>query len=227
MRSGAYAGRMRNLLVVALLASGCAVHTSGSRGVTRAEYRGGVKVMFTNASPATMCELRMSSDAQPEYGDNWLPEHGLASGKSLELHVAPGTYKAMWSTCPSGSNDGYYAATLWHETAVVISADVQLYAYVADGVAPTKHAALLGVDYTVVRFQGQAIGPIVAANAHPAQPVEEAQPVAAAPVPAEKLGAAAFIDTAAAKKVHRGKLRASLARTQDVASGGVAYHARR
>jgi len=186
---------MRNLLVVALLASGCAVHSSGSRGVTRAEYRGGVKVMFTNASPVTMCELRMSSDAQPEYGDNWLPERGVASGSSIELHVAPGTYKAMWSTCPSGK-DGYYAATLWHETAVAISGDVQLYAYVADGVAPTKHAALLGVDYTVVRFQGQAIGPIVAANAHPVKPVEE--PVVAA-APVAKLNAAAFIDPAAAK----------------------------
>lgn len=194
--------------------------------MTRAEYRGGVKVVFTNASPATMCELRMSSDAQPDYGDNWLPEHGLASGKSLEVQVRPGTYKAMWSTCPSGSKDGYYAATLWHETAVAISADVQLYAYVADGVAPTKHAALLGVDYTVVRFQGQAIGPIVAANAHPERAVEE--PVAVAPVvPAAKLGAAAFIDPAATKHAHRGKLRASLARTQDVVSGGVAYHARR
>jgi hypothetical protein len=218
---------MRNLVVVALLASGCAVHTSGSRGVTRAEYRGGVKVVFTNASPATMCELRMSSDAQPEYGDNWLPEHGLASGKSLEVQVRPGTYKAMWSTCPSGGKDGYYAATLWHETAVAISGDVQLYAYVADGVAPTKHAPLLGVDYTVVRFQGQAIGPIVAANAHPAQPVEEAEPVAAAPVPVEKLGAAAFIDPTAAKKAHGKAMHASLGRTHDLANDKVAYHARR
>jgi hypothetical protein len=217
---------MRNLLVVALLASGCAVHTAGSYGVTRAEYRGGIKVVFTNASPVKMCELRMSSDAQPEYGDNWLPERGVASGASIELHVAPGTYKAMWSTCPGGSKDGFYAATLWHETAVAITGDVQLYAYVADGVAPTKHAPLLGVDYTVVRFQGQAIGPIVAANAHPAPPVEEAQ--VAAPVPVAKLGAAAFIDPSAAKHAHRGKLRASLARTHDVAGGdSVAYRARR
>jgi len=210
---------MRNLLVVALLASGCAVHSSGSRGVTRAEYRGGVKVMFTNASPVTMCELRMSSDAQPEYGDNWLPERGVASGSSIELHVAPGTYKAMWSTCPSGK-DGYYAATLWHETAVAISGDVQLYAYVADGVAPTKHAALLGVDYTVVRFEGQAIGPIARAIQHP-----EAQPeVADAPSPAAKLNAAAFVDPVAAKQRHH--VRPSLSRSHDVANDSVAYHAR-
>ena len=225
MRSGAYAGRMRNLLVVALLASGCAVHTSGSRGVTRAEYRGGVKVMFTNASPATMCELRMSSDAQPEYGDNWLPEHGLASGKSLELHVAPGTYKAMWSTCPNGSKDGYYAATLWHDTAVEVSGDVQLYAYIADGTAPTKRAPVAGVDYTVVRFQGQPIGPIVAAIAHPARPETESTVQAAAPAPVEKLNAAAFIDPTA-KKTHHGKMRASLGRTHDLAGDSVAYHAR-
>lgn len=220
---------MRNLLVVALLASGCAVQTAGSRGVTRAEYRGGIKVVFTNASPVKMCELRMSSDAQPDYGDNWLPERGLASGASLELHVAPGRYKAMWSTCSGGSKDGYYAATLWHETAVAISGDVQLYAYVADGVSPTKHARLLGVDYTVVRFQGQAIGPIVAANAHPARAGEDAEPVtAAATVPVAKLGAASFIDPAAAKQAHHAKaMHASLARTHDVAGDSVAYHARR
>ena len=217
---------MRNILVLAVLVSGCAVHTAGSRGVTRAEYAGGVKVVFTNASPATMCELRMSSDAQPEYGDNWLPERGLASGASLELHVRPGTYKAMWSTCPNGSKDGYYAATLWHESAVAVSSDVQLYAYVADGVAPTRHAALLGVDYTVVRFQGQAIGPIVAAIAHPAreQVAQSSAPVAA-PAPVAKLNAAAFIDPTA-KKSHHWKMRASLGRTHDLAGDSVAYHAR-
>ncbi|MBV8758267.1 MAG: hypothetical protein JO257_13355 [Deltaproteobacteria bacterium] len=219
---------MRNLFVVALFASGCAVSTvGGSRGVTRAEYAGGAKVMFTNASPAKMCELRLSSDGQPEYGDNWLPAAGLASGASLELHVRPGTYKAMWSTCPSGTKDGYYAATLWHDTAFEVSSDVQLYAYVADGVAPTKRAPVLGVDYTVVRFQGQAIGPIVAANAHPQREEAQSEPVAAAPVPAAKLGAAAFIDPAAAKKAHGGKAkRPSLARSRDMASGTVAYRAR-
>ncbi|HSN29805.1 MAG TPA: hypothetical protein VLT45_26135 [Kofleriaceae bacterium] len=201
--------------------------------MTRAEYRGGVKVVFTNASPAKMCELRMSSDAQPEYGDNWLPERGLASGASLEVHVRPGTYKAMWSTCPGASKDGYYAATLWHETAFEVSRDVQLYAYVADGVAPTQRAPLLGVDYTVVRFQGQAIGPIVAQIAHPTQQDAEGSSAqassaqAAVPVATAKLGAAAFIDPVAAKKAHRGKsMRASLRRTHDTTSDTVAYHAR-
>lgn len=214
---------MRDFIVLALFASGCAVHAAGSRGVTRAEYQGGVKVMFTNASPVAMCELRMSSDAQPEYGDNWLPERGLASGASLELHVRPGTYKAMWSTCPV--KGGYYAATLWHDTAVEISSDVQLYAYVADGVAPTKHARPLGVDYTVVRFQGQAIGPIVANIEHPKRAVDDSAQ-AAAPVPAAKLGAAAFIDPAAAKQARGHKMRASLGRSHDTTSDTVAYHTR-
>ena len=218
---------MRNTLVIALLASGCAVSIHSSHGVTRAEYQGGVKVVFTNASPVKMCELRMSSDAQPDYGDNWLPERGLASGASLKLNVRPGTYKAMWSTCPTGAKDGYYAATLWHETAVEISNDTQLYAYVAEHVAPTKRAPLLGVDYTVVRFQGQAIGPIAMETAHPAAPDAEAS-VAAAPQPVAKFGASAFIDPAAAKKAHvtRTATRPSLRRTHDVSSDSVAYHSR-
>lgn len=222
---------MRNTLLVALLAAGCAVQASGSRGLTRAEYSGGVHAVFTNASPVKMCELRMSSDAQPDYGDNWLPAGGVASGASIKFNVRPGTYKAMWSTCPTSSSDGYYAATLWHETAVEISGDVQLYAYVADKLAPTKLAPLLGVDYTVVRFQGQAIGPIAAATAHPARQQPEAV-AASAPVPSEQpaahasFGAAAFIDPAAAKKSH-GVKHASLRRTHDITRGdSVAYHSR-
>lgn len=199
--------------------------------MTRAEYRGGVDVVFTNASPAKMCELRMSSDGQLEYGDNWLPSGGLASGASLALHVRPGTYKAMWSTCPSGGKDGYYAATLWHDTAVEITTGVQLYAYVADGVAPTKRAPLLGVDYTVVRFQGQPIGPIITATDRAAHHVVEPSSGAAAvtaPAPVAKVNMAAFVDPAATKKARavRTAKRPSLGRSRDLTSGGVAYHAR-
>ena len=219
---------MRNTLVIALLASGCAAQIHSSHGVTRAEYRGGVHVVFTNASPVKMCELRMSSDAQPDYGDNWLPDGGLASGASLKLNVRPGTYKAMWSTCPTGSKDGYYAATLWHDTAVELSNDTQLYAYVAEKLAPTKRAPLLGVDYTVVRIQGQAIGPIAVATAHPdASPDADATAVDH-PQPVAKFGAAAFIDPAATKKSHRARTatRPSLRRTRDVGTDSVAYRSR-
>jgi hypothetical protein len=217
---------MRNRLLIAVLASGCAVTAPSSRGVTRAEYQGGVHLVFTNASPAKMCELRMSSDAQPDYGDNWLPEGGLASGASLKLTVRPGTYKAMWSTCPTGSHDGYYAGTLWHDTAVEVSTDTQLYAYVAGTVAPTKHASLLGVDYTVVRFQGQAIGPIATAIARPAPAVEADPHATVATEPAAKFGAAAFVDPTAVKKSHLAKAskQPSVRRTYHAGTDSVAYH---
>jgi hypothetical protein len=218
---------MRNILVIALLAAGCAAQVHTSRGLTRAEYQGGVHLVFTNASPVKMCELRMSSDAQPDYGDNWLPEAGLASGASLKLNVRPGTYKAMWSTCPTGSKDGYYAGTLWHDTAVEVSADTQLYAYVAEAVAPTKRAPLLGVDYTVVRFQGQAIGPIAKAIAHPAPAADGDASTTVAAQPTAKFGAAAFIDPTAARKSHHAKsAHPSLGRTHDVTTGTIAYHSR-
>ena len=145
----------------------------------------------------------MSSDAQPDYGDNWLPERGLASGASLKLNVRPGTYKAMWSTCPTGAKDGYYAATLWHETAVEISDNyTQLYAYVAehaDWSAPVTRRRLHGRA-----VPGPGDGPIAMETAHPAR--ADAEPsVAAAPQPVAKFGAAAFIDPAAAKKAHVAK----------------------
>lgn len=225
---------MRNIFLVALLATGCGVQAVGSRGLTRAEYQGGLKVVFTNASPVKMCELRMSSDAQPDYGDNWLPAGGVASGESIQFRVRPGTYKAMWSTCPTGSKDGYYAATLWHDTAVEVSGDVQLYAYVAETLAPTKRAPLRGVDYTVVRFQGQAIGPIADATAHPGRQQPEVAAAPAHPVsdearPRATFGAAAFVDPAAARKSRSAKYvkRASLRRTHDLTGDdSIAYHSR-
>jgi hypothetical protein len=113
--------------------------------------------MFTNASPDRMCGLYMTYDAEEEYGDNWLPEDGVASGASTTFKVKPGKYKARWDTCKSGKNQPYYAATLWRETGVVLDKQTQLYAFVADAVSPTKRAQTMSRDYHVVKFPGQAV----------------------------------------------------------------------
>lgn len=160
-------------IVFVLSASGCATSAiSASRGATRAQYQGGTQVIVTNAAPTPLCELRMSFDDEPEYGDNWLPSGGLASGASLELHVRPGTYKAMWSTCKSSAADPYFAATLWRDSAIEVTSETQLYAYVADTVSPTTRAKVLGRDYSIVRFQGQPIASVASVAARPARPVD-------------------------------------------------------
>jgi len=142
---------------VAVGAGGCLSAAPESRGATRAKYAGPVPVMFTNASPARLCGLFMSYDKDDDYGDNWLPAEGLPSGGSVELRVKPGTYKARWDSCKTGADRRYYAATLWRETAVIVERQTQLYAYVADAVAPTKRAATMGRDYRVIRFPGQEV----------------------------------------------------------------------
>ena len=145
------------LVGVAVGASGCLSVAPEPHGTTRAKYAGEVLVMFTNASPERMCGLFMTEDTEDDYGDNWLPVAGVPSGSSIELRVKPGKYKARWDTCKTGKDQPYYAATLWRETAVIVDRQTQLYAYVADAVAPTKRAAAMGRDYRVVRFTGQAI----------------------------------------------------------------------
>lgn len=135
------------------------------------EYAGPISVVFSNATPDTMCNLQMAFEDADKFGDNWLPAGGIASGKSIEFKVEPGKYKATWNTCKNGDKP-YYAATLTGELAVEISEDAQLFAYIADTVAPTKRAGL--VDFhAMVKFQGQAIDP------HP----ERAKPVEPVPTP--------------------------------------------
>lgn len=143
------------MLLVACV-SACGAAQRGSHGATRAQYRGGTALVFTNASPEKMCELRMAFDEAEAYGDNWLPPGGLASGKSIEFRVEPGTYKATWTTCRT--ERGMLAGTRWRELAFRVDQQTQLFAYVADRVAPTSRARVLGDDYKIVRFQGQPVG---------------------------------------------------------------------
>lgn len=162
---------MRSLHVslIALFASGCYSTMTESRGVTRASYAGPTQLVFTNATPARMCNLAIASDAAPSFGDNWLPEGGLASGASIELRVQPGTYKATWSTCRDDYKQPFYAGTLFREFAFTLDRqEAQLYAFVSDSVAPTKRAATLGRQWKLVAAVGQQIDPV--------HPMKAAQP---------------------------------------------------
>jgi hypothetical protein len=134
--------------------------------------------MFTNASPARLCGLFMTDDTDDDYGDNWLPAEGLPSGRSVELRMKPGRYKARWDSCKAGPEQPWFAATLWRETAVVINQQTQLYAFVADAVAPTTRAAAMGRDYRVVRFVGQPIERNPQPVSPRARPADEAPPAA-------------------------------------------------
>jgi len=144
----------------AAVMAGCVSSASEVRGTTRAQYAGTVPLMFTNATPDRMCGLYMTDDREDAYGDNWLPEAGVPSGGSVQFRVKPGKYKARWDTCREAPAKRYFAATLWREAAVhVAQRETQLYAYVADSVAPTKRAPAMGRDHNVVRFPGQPIDP--------------------------------------------------------------------
>src|SRR5687768_12562803 len=105
-----------------VLSFGCSFTTLGeSRGETAREYRGGVPVVFTNATPDRMCGLYMSFDDADAYGDNWLPAGGLAPGKSIDFQVRHGKYKARWDTCrPPSKAKPYYAATLYRELGITV-----------------------------------------------------------------------------------------------------------
>jgi hypothetical protein len=226
--------------------AGCQPAVAYSHGATLKEYGGTVPLVFTNASPDRMCGLYMSFDDAPEYGDNWLSGAGLASGKSLELRVRQGKYKARWDTCPKAGSTPTYAATRWREMAFVVEQETQLYAYVADTVAPTARAAVLGRDYVKVMFQGQSIdpigtGPMIAAAAPNARTTIATQTevasatAAAAPVATDRFGDC--IDGTAksrkaksvtAKPVPASKraVRPSLRRFHDTADSSVAYRVR-
>jgi hypothetical protein len=173
--------RTIHIAIASLVVAGCsAASVERPHGETLRAYAGGIPVVFTNATPEKMCGLYMSDDRDMDYGDNWLDARGLPSGVSLELHVKPGTYKARWETCPKHGSLPAFAATLWHEMAFDIDHETQLYAYVADTVAPTKRAAVLGRDHVKVMFQGQAVMPY---GAQPAAPVVAVVPDAAPPPP--------------------------------------------
>ncbi len=225
------------LTVGLALTAACAAGAGGSRGVTHREHLGSTQVIFTNATPEKMCELHMSFEDHKDMGDNWLPEGGLVSGKSAEFKVRAGTYQATWSTCRDGDKP-YYAGTLIADTGIgVDDQQMQLFAYVADTVAPTKRAPVLSRDYKIVKFSGQPVGPIVktapvrvdafaAAEAslggrRSAPPVKTAEP---APIP-DKFSAKGMIDPKA-KRPGKRQVRPSLARKHDVASSSPSYRAR-
>src|SRR4051812_41582373 len=109
-----------HITIVLALASGCAGSLGHeSRGVTRSQLAGPTSLVFTNATSATMCSLRIQQEGSKQYGDNWLPAGGLPSGKSIDLKVKPGTYMATWNTCKH-SHQPYFAATLTGENAFSI-----------------------------------------------------------------------------------------------------------
>ena len=230
------------VLSVGLLLTGCAAGAGGSRGVTLREHAGETQVIFTNATPGKMCELHMSYEDNRDMGDNWLPANGLPSGKSIEFKIRPGKYQATWSTCSQGK--GYFAGTLIGETGIGVDGQqTQLFAYVADTVAPTKRAPVLGRDYHVVKFSGQPVGPID--RSAPA-PTVDAFAVAEASLTRGKNNAPPKVDpgsrfeafsakdmidpdakrAAKAKKGKRAKVRPSLDRKHDVAAANVGYRAR-
>lgn len=151
---------MRTILLLALYATGCYSTMPESRGVNRAAYEGDTRLVITNATPARMCNLSIASSADASYGDNWLPEGGLASGASIEVRVKPGTYHATWSTCRDDFRQPFYAGTLYREFAFTLDRqETQLYAYVSDAITPTKRAAVLGRQYKLVHAIGQSIDP--------------------------------------------------------------------
>lgn len=196
-------GTFKLVGLAVMVAAGCA-SSFESRGVTRQQYAGELQLVFTNASPATMCELRISFDDQPAFGDNWLPKGGVASGASVEFHVQPGVYKAMWSTCKDEPSSAFFAATLTQEMAITIDQETQLFAYVADTVSPTQRAAVLTRNYKIVRFQGQSIAPLGTSDPVPvdafAQTERDIAKSSGQKAPEaemmrfEKLGASDFVD---------------------------------
>ena len=153
---------MRNatwFVLAGLLGGGC----GAGAGQTRRELAGPVKVVFTNASAQPICELQMTFEDTQDFGDNWLPAAGLASGASVEFAVKSGRYRAAWRTCDAPGTP-VYAGTLVGAASVTLDAQTQLYAYFPDTVPPTKRAATLGRTFKLVRFVGQPIEQIAPAT---------------------------------------------------------------
>lgn len=223
-------------LLSTMLAVGCGYQatTGGKRGETLKQHAGTVSVVFTNASPDKVCGLHMSFDGEPAHGDNWLPADGLASGKSIEFKVKPGKYKATWNTCTS-SEKPYYAATLVHDWAFDVKDSTQLFAYVADTVAPTKRAAPKDF-YKMVKFPGQKIEPGKTVARRDSMAMQDAAAVADAHVnpndpnaktaqPTEKFDAKDWVEKPKAGKRKVTKIKPSLDRDVDVSNAKVKYAA--
>src|SRR5687767_6805674 len=104
-----------------LLLAAC-VSSAESHGTTAKQYSGVISVTFINATPERLCGLYLSFENEREYGDNWLPPDGLPVGKSIDLKVKAGTYKAKWNTCKDARDRPTisYAATLVGGTAFLI-----------------------------------------------------------------------------------------------------------
>jgi hypothetical protein len=216
-----------SFMFVGVMLVGCGAYaTHDSRGITAKEYAGTTAIVFTNASPDPMCGLFMTQDGNGKYGDNWLPGQ-LPTGKSVEFKIKPGKYKATWNTCKQGEKP-YYAGTLTHDTSFELKEATQLFAFVADTVAPTQRAAPKDF-HKLVKFPGQEVGgnPQLASRPAPAVPTEpaEEQPKTS-PKAAPKADMGAFIDYKAARKNMAGKHmkpKASLKRAHDVSSARVGY----
>lgn len=212
------------LLLAAMSMVGCAsMMSDDARFETRNQHAGTVPLAFTNASPDRMCGLYMTQEGG-KFGDNWLPVEGLPVGKSLEVKVKPGKYRATWNTCKQGSKP-QYAGTLTMETSFDVKDQTQLFAYVADTVAPTKRAAPRDF-YKMIKFPGQEVGLQVAQQQETSEPAPEPAKMQK-PDKADKPDMGAFIDYKAAYKNTHGKVlkpaKASLKRTHDVSSARVGY----
>jgi hypothetical protein len=243
------------VVVGGLLVSACSFAAPGaeSRGDTLRKYRGSVAVVFTNATPDRMCGLFMSDDGEDAYGDNWLPAGGLAPGKSLDLQIRTGTYKARWDTCrPDDKAKPFYAATLFRETSFQIKEPTQLFAYVATAMAPTKMAPPRW-DLKMVHFQGQPISQdflrASASTRHLAHAPRKAPEPPAVPrylcrfcvsgapsgieaqfteplVEVERVDMSAYVDPRLKRPAAKPVVRPSLRRNHDVAQARVNYRLR-
>jgi hypothetical protein len=205
------AGGMRTTILAFVALAGCYDFEPGTHGETAKYYAGTVSVVFTNATPDAMCNLSMAADSNDVYGDNWLPAGGLASGKSMEFHIKPGRYKATWNTCHHKGQSPYYAGTLFRERAFEIKDSTQLFAFIPDTVAPTKHASIVA-HRSVVRFEGMTIGETTGRVQEEPETVASATP---APAPST-LDIKSFVDVKAHPK-KAVKLRPSVARAHDMA----------
>jgi hypothetical protein len=229
--------RTTSIIVVVFGLTGCVAVVGESRGVTQKQHAGTVSVVFTNASPDKMCGLHMSFDNEQKYGDNWLPAEGLPSGKSIELKMKPGKYKANWNTCKTGAKP-YYAGTLCSQWAFTVKEPIQLFAYIADAVAPTKRAGPVD-SHRMVKFVGQPIGPTtgLVAEVSPESPqADDTQVAATNDAPAVKFDASQWnqwIDqkeavahkrtAATTNKAMTKPMTASLRRTHNVADAQINY----
>ncbi len=214
--------RTPNSIVLALVVTGCSIAGTTNHGVTRAELAGTASVVFTNATPEPICNMQIQHDGARAFGDNWLPAE-LPSGSSIDLRVQPGTYMATWNTC---KRDGkpYHAGTLVGQNAFTVKDGkdmVQLFAYVADTVAPTKRAAPRDF-HTMVKFPGQICDGQVAAIDSTSRPKEQKTVAAADPHDMSE-----FIDTKATKTKRKTPMKASLDRKHDLGDRRVGFAVRK